>query len=126
MKWRFVILGIVASFGALWGLDYLMPDNQFDVLGLYVTTFASWMIAFSVGGFVAGRDFLVPAVVSALLVVGGIIVHTAYLVGQHDLTILPVVTNNLPILIITVSATATGSRIGTWVKEIVGRQADAA
>ena len=123
-RWQFVSLGILASYGTLWFSDYLLPDTQSSLIGMYATTSVGWVIAFSVGGFVAGRGFLIPAVASTVLVVSAIILHTAYLAGQYSQPISPVLTNNLPILAITVAATAIGASIGMWFAAKVRRQAE--
>ncbi len=121
-KWRFVLLGILASFGALWFLDFLTPETQTNLTGMYSATAVKWFVAFSFGGFVAGRKFLVPAVASAMLVVGGIVLHTAYLAGYYGQPVFPVITNNLPIFTITSVATAIGASIGMRLAVKVGRQ----
>ena len=113
-RWRFVVFGIIAAYGMLWLSDYLFPETQSALIRLYATTSIKWAVAFLVGGFVPGRGFLVPAVVSTILVVTGIILHTAFLFRQHDLPIIPIITNNMPILAITVAATAIGASIGIW------------
>jgi hypothetical protein len=125
-RWRFVFFAILASYGTLWFSDYLLPDTQSSLIGMYATTFIEWVVAFSVGGFVAGRRFLLPAVASTMLVVSGIILHTAYLAGQYSQPISPVLTNNLPLLVVTVAATAIGASIGMWFAAKVRRQAELA
>jgi hypothetical protein len=123
-KWRFVLLGILASFGALWFLDFLFPETQPSLMGMYVATAVKWLVAFSLGGFVASRDFLVPAVVAAMLIVGGIVLHTAYWAGHYDLPVFPVIANNLPIFAVTSVAAAIGASIGMWLAIKVRRQAE--
>ena len=113
-KWRPILIGIIASYGALWLFDYLLPDSQTSLYVSYTTTFLEWIVAFSIGGYVAVRGFLVPAVASTVVVVAGIILHTAYMAGQYDLPVSPVLTNNLPIVAITALSAAIGSGIGMW------------
>ena len=125
-RWRFVLLGILASFGMLWFMDYLLPEAQSSFVGMYGRSAVKWVIAFSVGGLVAGRWFLVPAVASAMLLVGGIVVHTAYLAGLYGQPVLPVLTNNLPILAITSAGAAIGASIGMWFAGKVRRDAEVA
>ncbi len=121
-RWRFVAIGILVSYGMLWISDYLLPETQSGLIGIYATTAIVWVVAFSVGGVVARRDFLVPAAVSTALVVGGSILHTAYLFRKHDLPISSILTGNLPIFAITIVATAIGATIGMWFSAKARRQ----
>ena len=113
-KWRPIFIGTIARYGALWLFDYLLPDSQTSLYASYTTTFLEWTIAFSIGGYVAVRGFLVPAIASTVVVVAGIILHTAYMAGQYDLPVSPVLTNNLPIVAITALSAAIGSGVGMW------------
>ena len=63
-----IALGLVSAAGIWLGLDYLAPSNSTTLEFALIRMSSLALIAFGAGGLVAKRDFLVPAIVMALIV----------------------------------------------------------
>jgi hypothetical protein len=124
-RWKLILLGLIASFGVAWLIDLLVPVPQTGLGIYYVSLFITLFLAFTVGGLVAQREFVIPAAVTQLLLVGSIVIHTAYLAKNAGLPVQPILTNNLPVIVISVIGAAVGARTGMMLRASRSRGPDA-
>ena len=124
--WHAVVAALCVSFVTVYGLGYFLRLVETGLYGMYALLFLRFGVSFALGGAIAGRPFIVPAVISVALVVFGIIVHTAYLAANVNLPAVPVVMNNLPILASAVVGVFLGAIIGSRVRGTRHRDLSAA
>ncbi len=120
-KTLFIVAGLLASIGTLFVVDRFTTNSSHSLLVSYGLMLVSYTLALAVGGAVAGRIFRTPAVALVLLSVVGLVFHTAYLAGEFGQPVLPVLVNNLPIIVIAVTSAIVGSNLGAWFAECLRR-----
>ena len=126
VQWHFVALGLLSTISVLWLYDNLVPTRQTGLLLSYTLSFIRFVVAFAVGGLIARRAFTIPAVISAALWTSVIILHTAFLAAQHALPVIPVLVNNLPLLIIIITAAFFGAKLGVRLRSKISSRPEVA
>ena len=114
---RSLVSAVIASFATAWLLGIVenwvdTNRNPINLNTMYALLFLRFAIAFSLGGAIAGQRFIVPASVSVLVVIGAIVAHTAYLAARVSLPVLPVLFNNLPIIVLSTVGALAGAMLG--------------
>ena len=124
--WHFVSLGLLSTISVLWLYDNIVPTWQTGLLLSYTLAFVRFVVAFAVGGLIARRAFTIPAVLGAALWASVIILHTAFLAAQHALPVVPILVNNIPLLIIITIAAFIGAEVGVRLRSRVSSRTEVA
>ena len=107
-----IALGLIAAAGIWLGLDYLSPSNSTSLEFQLIRMCFFALIAFGIGGFVAKRGFLIPALVLALVVWSATTVYSLSIGWKLGNPMWSQFIWNLPSLVL-MPAVAIGTLVGT-------------